>query len=174
MIDLYALEGIRLIAANLKRAVEHGYGIEARSELSLGSLYCGLCLRPVNTGAVHALAYPLGGEFYIAHGVSNATLLPHIIRFNLPAATDRYAKIACALGVEPGGNDLETARMGLQRIEQLSAECGIAPSLDSLNVPREAVDKMVRNAMTVTRLLKNNPREMTESDAKQIYEEAFK
>ena len=173
IVDLYALEGIRLIAANLKRAVDEPGDLEARKALSLGSLYGGLCLGPVNTGAVHALAYPLGGEFHVAHGVSNAVLLPHVIRFNLPAATDRYAKIAVALGAEPGGDDAETADRGLECLRQLSAECGIPASLADLNVPRDAVDRMARAAMTVTRLLKNNPREMTEADARRIYEEAF-
>ena len=173
IIDLYALEGIRLIAANLKRAFDQPDDMEARAALSLGSLYGGLCLGPVNTGAVHALAYPLGGEFHVAHGVSNAVLLPHVIGFNLPAATGRYANVAVALGVQPAGDDSETARRGLERIRQLSAECGIAPSLAALDVPRDAVERMARAAMTVTRLLKNNPREMIEADAARIYEEAF-
>jgi len=170
---LYALEGIRLIAANLKRAFDQPDDLEARAAVSLGSLYGGLCLGPVNTGAVHALAYPLGGEFHVAHGVSNAVLLPHVMGFNLPSATARYAKIAVALGVQPAADDSATARRGLERIRKLSAESGIAPSLAALDVPRDAVERMARAAMTVTRLLKNNPRELTEADAARIYEEAF-
>jgi alcohol dehydrogenase class IV len=75
-VDIYALQGIRLIAANLEKAVKNGHDVEAREALALGSLYGGLCLGPVNTAAVHALSYPLGGEFHIPHGLSNAILLP--------------------------------------------------------------------------------------------------
>ena len=100
-VDIYALEGIRLIAAHLERAVRNGQDREARAALALGSYYGGLCLGPVNTGAVHALSYPLGGRFHIAHGVANSLLLPHVIRFNTPAAPERYAEVARALGVPP-------------------------------------------------------------------------
>ena len=98
MIDPIALEGIRLIARNLARAVEHGNDVAARTAVALGSLYGGMCLGPVNTAAVHALSYPLGSEFHVAHGVSNAVLLPHVLEFNLPAAPQRYADIAVAHG----------------------------------------------------------------------------
>ncbi len=110
IVDIYALQGIKLISANLVRAVRNGGDIEARAALSLGSLYGGLCLGPVNTAAVHALAYPLGGRFHIAHGVSNALLLPHVLRFNFSAAPERYAEISAALGVARNGSALTTAR----------------------------------------------------------------
>ena len=102
MIDLYAMQGIRLVAASVVQAVDNGDDLEARTNMLLGSLYGGICLGPVNTGAVHALAYPLGGEFHIAHGVSNSVLLPHVMAFNLPAAPQRYAEVALAMGVEQG------------------------------------------------------------------------
>src|SRR2546429_10023053 len=100
-------------------------------------MYGGMCLGPVNTGAAHALAYPLGGEFHVAHGVSNAVLLPHVIEFNLPAAPKRYADIAVALGAEPGRHDEETARRGLDRLRELSRQCGIPASLSQLGVPHD-------------------------------------
>jgi alcohol dehydrogenase class IV len=173
MIDLYALEGVRLIAANLLQAVENGDDVEARANMALGSLYGGLGLAPVNTAAVHALAYPLGGEFHVAHGVSNAVLLPHVLRFNLPAAPERYAQVALALGVEAGDSDLETAQRGLDRLTELSRECGIPGGLSKLGVPAEAIPRMAQSAMKVTRLLKNNLRELTASDAEAIYRAAY-
>ena len=121
IVDTYALQGIRLISANLVRAVRNGNDIEARAALALGSLYGGLCLGPVNTAAVHALAYPLGGRFHIAHGVSNALLLPHVLRFNFSAAPERYAEIAVALGVARNGSDLGTAEQGVEFLSQLIA-----------------------------------------------------
>lgn len=173
VIDLYALEGARLISANLARAVRKGDDVEARSALALGSMYGGMCLGPVNTGAVHALAYPLGGEFHVAHGVSNAVLLPHVLDFNLSAATDRYATLALALGAERGANDEETARRGLDRVRQLSRDCGIPARIRELGVSKTALPRMAKAAMTVTRLLERNVRELTERDALDIYRKAF-
>ena len=172
-VDLYALQGIRLISANVVRAVEQGDDIEARTSMSLGSLYGGLCLAPVNTAAVHALAYPLGGEFHVPHGVSNSVLLPHVLRFNLPAAPERYAQVALALGLEPGNSDLETAERGLERLFELSQACGIPAGMSDLGVPEEAIPHMAEAAMKVTRLLNNNLREVTVTDAEAIYRAAY-
>jgi alcohol dehydrogenase class IV len=171
--DLYALEGIRLIGANLKLAFENGEDVDARANLALGSLYGGLCLGPVNTAAVHALAYPLGGRFHVAHGVSNALLLPYVMEFNIPEAPGRYAKIAQALGAEQTHSDIETARRGLEKIKQLLRDCRLPTKLSEIRVPKEAIDSLAESTMTVTRLLKNNLREVTLQDAKRIYEEAF-
>ncbi len=173
MIDLYALEGIRLISSNLRRAVRNGGDAQARASMALGSLYGGLCLGPVNTAAVHALAYPLGGQFRIAHGVSNALLLPHVIRFNLPATPDRYAKMAVALGEARDGSAAATAERGAARLFELSRECGVPQRLSELGVPREAIGQMAQAAMKVTRLLKNNPRPLSEEDAIAIYSAAY-
>lgn len=173
IVDLYAREGIRLISRNLARAVREGKDIEARTSLALGSMYGGLCLGPVNTAAVHALSYPLGGEFHVAHGVSNAVLLAHVLEFNLPAAPRRYAEVALALGVEPAADDLQTAQRGLARIRELLQECGLPLRLSEVGVPESAIDRMAQSAMTVQRLLERNVREVTEQDAREIYRRAF-
>ncbi|HWP41105.1 MAG TPA: iron-containing alcohol dehydrogenase [Tepidisphaeraceae bacterium] len=173
MIDLYALQGVRLIARNLVQAFEHGDDLAARTNLALGSLYGGIVLGPVNTAAVHALAYPLGGEFHVPHGVSNALLLPHVLEFNLPAAADRYADIAIALGAQPAGDDLATARRGLEMIRDLLRRCAIPCRLSQLNIPYDAIERMARAAMTVTRLLERNVRPLTLADAIEIYRRAF-
>jgi alcohol dehydrogenase class IV len=173
IVDTYALEGVRLIGANIARAVADGLDLEARSAVALGSLYGGLCLGPVNTAAVHALAYPLGGEFHVAHGLSNALLLPHVLRFNLPAAPDRYAAIARALGVAPAATEAETAARGIERLATLCAECRLPAGLRTVGVPADAIPRMAAAAMKVTRLLKNNPRELTAADAEAIYRAAF-
>ena len=169
MIDLYALKGIELIGQCLEDAYQDGKNLEARSALSLGSLYGGMCLGPVNTGAVHALAYPLGGEFHMAHGVSNAMLLPDVLAFNMEAAPQRYARIALALGCRPGNTDRDTASQGIDRIKQMNHDCRIPASLSEFGVTRDAVERMARSALTVTRLLKNNVRELTQEDAEKIY-----
>ena len=173
IVDTYAIQGIKLISANLARAVHDGNDVEARAALALGSLYGGMCLGPVNTAAVHALAYPLGGRFHIAHGVSNALLLPHVLRFNFSAAPERYAEIAAALGVSRNGSVLVTAEHGVEFLSQLARDCGVPQKLSDLNIPREAIPWLAGSAIKVTRLLKNNLRPLTEADAAQIYAAAY-
>ena len=191
-VDIYALQGIRLIAANLEKAVKlaaenNGQNSkfkiqnsefnlqyqEAREALAFGSLYGGLCLGPVNTAAVHALSYPLGGEFHIPHGLSNAILLPSVLKFNMPANIKRHAEVAIAMGCEPGANDEETAKRGVDFIYQLAEAVGIPTKLTDLGIPQTAVDGMAKAAMQVQRLLKNNPREVTEQDARDIYNSLY-
>ncbi len=173
MVDMYALMGIKLIAANIVRACKDGSDKEAREAMALGSMYGGLCLGPVNTAAVHALSYPLGGEFHISHGLSNAILLPSVMRFNYQANVKKYAEVAIACGVEPGTTDEETALKGVDFITELSKACGIPTTLSEIGIPEEAVDRMAKAAMNVQRLLKNNPREVTEADARDIYASLF-
>ena len=172
-VDIYALQGIRLIAAHLERAVKDGKDVEAREALAFGSLYGGLCLGPVNTAAVHALSYPLGGEFHIPHGLSNAILLPSVMKFNMSANVKRHAEVAIALGCQPGKDDEETARRGVDFIYRLAAAVGIPDKLTALRIPQTAVDGMAKAAMQVQRLLKNNPREVTEQDAINIYNSLY-
>lgn len=109
MVDLHALEGIGLCGRFLLRAVRTPDDLEAREGMSLASLYGGLCLGPVNTAAGQALAYPLGSEYHIAHGVSVALVQPHVFRFNAEADPDRHASVARALGVADCPTALETA-----------------------------------------------------------------
>lgn len=165
-IDPYALEGVRLIGTHLERAVADGSDLEARRAVALGSLYGGLCLGPVNTAAVHALAYPLGGEFHLPHGLSIALLLPHVVRFNLSALPERHAALAAALGAHvvaelPG------------QLERLAARCGVRMGLSAHGIPRDAFPRMADAALQITRLLRNNPREVTRPDALAIYAAAF-
>jgi alcohol dehydrogenase class IV len=173
LVDAWAVEGMRRIARSLPLAVRDGGDVAARSDVALGSLLGGLCLGPVNTAAVHALAYPLGSEFDVAHGVSNAVLLPHVIDFNIPAATSRYAEVALALGVEKLETELEHAKAGVRFLHSLNQACGIPPHMEQLGVPLDAIDRMAASAMTVQRLLASNPREVGEQDARDIYRRAF-
>lgn len=172
LIDTYAVEGTRLITAHLSRAYQDGGDMEARSAMALGSLYGGVCLGPVNTAAVHALSYPLGCRFHIAHGLSNAVLLPHVMRFNLPAARNRYQALARAMGCDARpGRDL--AESGIDKVIELMQACGIPLTLKALDIPRDAIPLMGEEAMQITRLLKNNPREVTLNDALDIYHAAY-
>jgi alcohol dehydrogenase class IV len=173
LVDVYALAGIALITRNLERAYTNGADLEARADMLRASLYGGLCLGPVNTAAVHALAYPLGGEFHIAHGLANALLLPHVLRFNLQSSPGRYAEIARALGVARGADELTDAQEGIRRIETLISQCGVRVGLRHHGIERGDIPRIAGAAITVTRLLERNPRVLTEPDARAIYEAAW-
>ena len=172
-IDMYAFEGMRLIAANLVRAVQQGDDGEARSRVAMGSLLGGFCLGPVNTAAVHALSYPLGSSFHLPHGLSNALLLPYVMEFNIPAAVNRYADVAVALGCDREKDAMATALKGVEKIRQLIRECGIPATLREVGIPPEAIPGMAADAMKIGRLLKNNPRPVGLEDAIGIYKLAY-
>jgi alcohol dehydrogenase class IV len=172
-IDIYAFEGMRLIAAHIETAVKDGTNIEARTQVAMGSLLGGFCLGPVNTAGVHALSYPLGSMFHLAHGLSNALLLPYVMEFNMSAAVKRYADVAIALGCERQETDEATARAGVKKIRDLIKACGIPTTLREVNIPESAIPQMAVDAMKIQRLLKNNPREITEADAISIYKAAY-
>jgi len=173
LIDIYAYEGMRLIALHIETAVKNGSNIEAREKVAMGSLLGGFCLGPVNTAGVHALSYPLGSMFHLAHGLSNALLLPYVMEFNIPAAAKRYAEVAIALGCERQPNDTATALAGVKKTRELIKACGIPATLREVNVPGSAIPQMAMDAMKIQRLLKNNPREITEQDAIDIYKAAY-
>jgi alcohol dehydrogenase class IV len=172
-IDMYAYEGMRLIAANIVTAVKDGRNKEAREQVAMGSLLGGFCLGPVNTAGVHALSYPLGSMFHLAHGLSNALLLPYVMEYNIPAAVKKHAEVAIALGCEGQTDDKSTACAGVKKIKELIKACGIPATLKDVNVPESTIPQMAADAMQIQRLLKNNPREITEQDAIEIYKAAY-
>ncbi|MDR0810785.1 MAG: iron-containing alcohol dehydrogenase [Paludibacter sp.] len=163
VVDTYALAGIKLIVSNLQAAYDNGENIAARSALALGSLYGGLCLGPVNTAAVHALSYGLGGRYHISHGLANAMLLPPVMRFNVEYNLQKYNEIARAIG--------ESAAIdGINKIELLAANCGIPQKLSEIGIEKSEIGALADLAMRVTRLLINNPREVTRDDVVKIFE----
>lgn len=171
--DMWALEGIRLIGLNLREAFNNGGNMEARANVALGSVYGGMCLGPVNTAAVHALAYPLGSKYKIPHGVSNALLLPHVIDYNLKCATEKYANIALALGADKQKSDADTAKAGIEVIKNMIADFGIPSKLSDLNISESEVEGLAHSALNVQRLLKNNVKEVSLMNAIYIYMKAL-
>lgn len=171
--DMYAYEGMRLIAAHLVQAVQNGQDEVARTQVAMGSLLGGFCLGPVNTAGVHALSYPLGSTFHLAHGLSNALLLPYVMAFNVPAAPQKYAQVALALGCDRGASDEETAARGIAKIRSLVQDCGIPARLREVGVPESALPQLAEDALKITRLLKNNPRPITLAAAIHIFQSAY-
>ncbi|WP_415907449.1 iron-containing alcohol dehydrogenase [Oleiharenicola sp. Vm1] len=174
VVDLHALEGVRLIATHLPRAVADGHDLAARSAVALGSLYGGLCLGPVNTNGVHALAYPLGGEHHLPHGLSIALMLPHVVAFNCSALPERHAALARALGAPDLGDDRRTAAQLPERLRALLAACRVPLGLERHNIPLARLPQLAEAGLLVTRLLKNNPRPVSRDDAIAIYQAAYR
>ena len=173
IVDTFALQGIKLICNNLKRAYDDGKDIEARTNVALGSVYGGMCLGPVNTAAVHALAYPLGTEYKMAHGLSNAVLLPYVMAYNTEGNEKKYGKIAIAAGALIDNDYRLLSLNGIDVLKNLISECNIKPRLRDYNIPESAIEKLAKDAYQIQRLLKNNLRELDVNDIKEIYKSAY-
>lgn len=168
--DLYALEGIRLIARSIRRAVHQGDDLQAQADLLLGAYWGGVCIATSSTTAVHALAYPLGGKYRMPHGLSNAILLPSIMAFNQLGNESRFAAMARAMALPVDGlSDSEAASAFVQALRDLNRDLGVPDSLRSLNIQPAELEGLVDGAAKVTRLLDNNPRPMTRDDMRALY-----
>ena len=168
--DLYALEAIRLIARSIRRAVAHGHDVAAREDMLMGADWGGVCIATSSTTAVHALAYPLGGKYRIAHGLSNAVLLPSVMAFNQGAARARFADMARAMALPVQGLGEEAAADAfVQALRQLNADLGIPATLGPLGIEARDIPGLVEGAAKVTRLLDNNPRVMSRADMHALY-----
>jgi alcohol dehydrogenase class IV len=172
--DLLAFRAMELIAKNLRMAYAHGENLRVRSNLLEGSLLAGMAFANAGVAAVHAFAYPLGGEFHIAHGLANTLMLPYVMRYNIIGCPDKFAQMARAFG-EPieGLSELDAAEAAVKYIERLSDDLRVPRRLRAVGIPESAVPQMAESAMKVTRLLVNNPRKITLEDAIAIYTSAY-
>ena len=168
-IDLYALEGARLVGRYLPRAVADGADREARAGLALASLYGGFCLGPVNTTAGHAVAYPLGTRHHVAHGLACAAIFPHTLAFNATAAPEKTARVLEALG-GPATGDGSAA---LEYAYRFCADLGVEMRLSRMGVPEADLDAMTGEAHAIRRLLDNNPRDLPREAISAIYRAAY-
>jgi alcohol dehydrogenase class IV len=169
LIDVYALEGARLVGRFLSRAVKDGSDREARAGLALASLYGGICLGPVNTTAGHAVAYPLGTRHHVAHGLACALVFPHTLAFNAPAVPERTALVTDALGL----GRLNTPEAVAAAATRWCADLGVESRLSRLGVPLDDLDAMATEAYAIRRLLDNNPREISRDNILELYRAAF-
>jgi alcohol dehydrogenase len=174
MSELFSLEAIALIAENLRTCVHDGKNLHARENMLLGSLYAGLGLANAGVTAVHSLSYPLGGRYGIGHGLANTVMLPAVMAFNLPAALDKFADIAEAMGECTDGLPArEAAYLALEAVEALIEDCGIHTSLEELGIKKKDFPALADIALTIARPLENNPRKVTKEAAIEIYADAF-
>jgi alcohol dehydrogenase class IV len=168
-IDLYAIEGIRLVGRYLARAVKDGADREARAGLSLASLYGGFCLGPVNTTAGHAVAYPLGTRHHIAHGLACAIIFPHTLAFNMPAMEEKTSVVLEALGTRA----TKDPTAAFDAAYRYCADLGIEMRLSALGVPADDLGAMADEAHAIRRLLDNNPRDLSRDAIFEMYRAAF-
>ena len=174
---MLAIESLKLLSGSIEKAVFEGSNVEARANMLLGSMLAGKTFANSPVAAVHALAYPIGGTFHISHGLSNSLVLPYVLRFNsvdLKAAND-YAELAPYVfpNIDTTKGTQAVCAEFIDKLENLSKKLGLPQKLREVSIPKEACEKMAKDAMKQTRLLVNNPREVKESDALNIYQTAW-
>ena len=174
---MIAVEALKLLGGSIEKAVFEGSNIEARGNMLLGAMLAGKSFANSPVAAVHALAYPIGGTFHVSHGLSNSLVLPYVLRFNSVdnKATKDYSELAPFLfpEIDTSKGSQAICKEFIDRLENLSKKLGLPQKLREVNIPKEACKKMASDAMKQTRLLVNNPREVTENDALNIYEAAW-
>jgi alcohol dehydrogenase class IV len=170
-----ARQALQLLGANIETAVSDGRNMAARGAMLLGSMLAGQAFANSPVAAVHALAYPIGGTFHIPHGLSNALVLPHVLRFNAPDAALLYAEIAADAFPHLAREEGVQGRCAgfIEALADLSARVGLQPRLRDVGIGEEHLAKMAADAMKQQRLLVNNPRPVAESDALAIYRAAW-
>ncbi|MCD9571417.1 iron-containing alcohol dehydrogenase [Pseudomonas protegens] len=172
--DSLALGAIRLIVRALPKAYANPANLQAREDMATASLMAGMAFGNAGVGAVHALAYPLGGRFNIAHGVSNALLLPYVMAWNKMACVERFRDIAQAMDLPITGlSDGQAAEQAVQAMAALCAAVDIPAGMRSFGVPEDAIPAMAVEAAGIQRLMRNNPRQLSPGDIEQIYRAAY-
>ncbi|CAB3646370.1 Long-chain-alcohol dehydrogenase 1 [Paraburkholderia phenoliruptrix] len=171
--DMLAIKALDLLSRNLLPACEDGSNRAAREAMLLGATFAGQAFANSPVAAVHALAYPIGGIYHVPHGLSNALVLPHVLRFNAESAAHLYAELADVVVPGVSGSAPRKTNALIERLEQMIAATGIPAQLRDVGIAREGLEQMASDAMLQTRLLVNNPRPVSEDDALAIYTAAF-
>lgn len=169
--DTFALEALDMILNNILPACDSADAVSQKSAMQLASFYAGVAITASGTTAVHALSYPLGGKYHIAHGVSNAILLAPVMRFNAPACPERFAAAydRCVHGEKTCVTQEEKTEFMLRWLEKIVRYLEIPTSLSAFGVPASDLETLVAAGMQVTRLLNNNLRPVTADDARALY-----
>ena len=172
--DALAEKALKLIFNSLLHAYNNGENLSAREDMATGSLMAGLAFGNAGVGAVHALAYPLGGRFHLSHGMSNAVMLPHVLKVNAPFCQDKLYCVAKLLKVcERHHSKEEAVKLLLGAIEKLCRDVDIPASLTHFNISPTCVGELAEEASKVTRLLRNNPKQLSVEEIEEIYRLAF-
>ena len=172
--DALAREALRLLSSNLLTAIEQPGDEEARSAMLLGAHLAGLAFSNAPVAGVHALAYPLGGLHHLPHGLTNALMLRHVLGHNFEAAREHYAELAEIIDPDCAGQGSQArAALLIERLDRLAQDSGLALRLRDHGITFDEAPLLAKEAMKQTRLLVNNPCEISESDAQRLYEAAW-
>ncbi|MFC3711763.1 iron-containing alcohol dehydrogenase [Sphingoaurantiacus capsulatus] len=172
--DALAREALKLLAANIRTAVNDGGNGEARGAMLLGAYLAGVAFSNAPVAGVHALAYPLGGHFHVPHGLSNALMLPHVLGHNMNAAMPLYAELAPLIDPKLGSLGRQGQAQGfVEALSALSADCGLPDRLRAVGVAAEHLDLLAAEAMKQQRLIINNPCPIEQHHARALYEAAL-
>ena len=173
MSDMFEIKAIEMIARHLETAVNEPQNAEARNGMAVAQYIAGMAFSNVGLGAVHGMAHPLGAMFDIPHGVANALLLPTVMAYNAPAALEKYATIARAMGVYKEGMSLEeAAKAAVDAVRALSIRVGIPQHLSELGIKAENLPALAKAAAADV-CTPGNPREVTEADLLKLYQEVL-
>lgn len=168
--DMFALKAINLISRSIRTAYHDGGNLAAREDMLLGACFGGISIATSSTTAVHALSYPLGGKYHIPHGLSNAILLPDVMKFNLDVCEEKFKDIAVAMGLDVKDcSTREAAEKMIANLYALIADLQVKCDLREKGINEAALDDLIDAAAKVTRLLNNNPKVVTKEDMRQIY-----
>ncbi len=173
MSDNLARQALGMLSANIETACKDGKNLAARQAMLLGACLAGQAFSNAPVAAVHALAYPIGGIFHVPHGLSNALVLPHVLQFNLPEAHRLYGELADIVAPGVQGSSEARAMHLIGAMQQIAAVTGIQTTLRQVGIAESDLDRLADDAMLQTRLLGNNPREMTRAHARAIYAAAL-
>ncbi len=171
--DMLALQALRLLSRNLITVCEDGRNLAARQAMLLGAMLAGQAFSNAPVAAVHALAYPIGGVFHVPHGLSNALVLPHVLRFNASHAAPQYAELAAIVAPDATGSEAARSDALIAAMEAMAERVGIETRLRQVGIAESDLDRLADDAMLQTRLLTNNPREVSRADARAIYGAAW-
>lgn len=167
--DMLAKQALKLLNKNLKLVLQDGSNIEARQNMLLGSMLAGQAFANAPVGAVHALAYPLGGHFHLSHGHTNALVLLEVLKFNAPEAKQLYAELMQWINPYSQGSTDGLCDLFIDHMQAHLEQSGLTLKLRDLNVQEHQLKTLADDAMLQTRLLQNNPKVLTHADALQIY-----
>ncbi|MCE6005472.1 iron-containing alcohol dehydrogenase [Acinetobacter junii] len=171
--DMLAKNALKLLNQNLAKVLKNGSDMEARQNMLVGSMLAGQAFANAPVGAVHALAYPLGGHFHLSHGHTNALVLVEVLKFNAPNAKQHYAELMQLLDPRSTGCTDGLCDLFIDHMQNHLDQSGLTLKLNELNIPEAKLPQLAKDAMLQTRLLQNNPREMTEQDALNIYQAIY-
>ncbi len=174
--DMLAREALSLLSKNIEKAVANGKDLTARQNMMLGACMAGQAFANAPVGAVHALAYPLGGHFHVPHGLSNSLVLPHVIRFNATHAADLYSElseIVIPWQFPYSHNPAQRAHHLADYFASLAKQFDLPTRLNKVGVTEDDIAILAADAIKQERLLVNNPKDVLFEDALRIYQIAL-